>query len=38
MVYLLSKGIIGELEMALWSAEVVVVSGIAALNITPEKK
>lgn len=38
IAYLLSKGIIGDLEVALWSAEVVVVSGIAAFNVTPESK
>lgn len=38
MVYLLSKGIIGDLEMALWSAEVLVVSSMAAFNVTPDTK
>lgn len=32
--YLLTKGIIGELEVAFWSAEVAVVSALAALNVS----
>lgn len=36
MVYLLAKDIVGELEMALWSAEVLVVGGLAAFKTTPE--
>lgn len=32
MTYLLAKGVIGDLEMALWSAEVSVAFGLAALN------
>lgn len=36
MTYLLAKGIVGELEMALWSAEVLVVAGLAAYKTTPE--
>jgi len=32
MAYLLSKGYIGTLEMALWSGEVSVVSALAAFN------
>lgn len=38
IAYLLSKGIIGALEVTLWSAQVVVISGIAAFNVTPENK
>lgn len=34
MAYLLAKGIIGELEMTLWSAEVTVVTGMAAFNVS----
>lgn len=34
VAYLLAKGFIGELEVALWSAEVAVVSAIAAFNVT----
>lgn len=34
--YLLSKGVIGTLEVALWSAEVAVVSALAAFNVTPD--
>lgn len=36
MAYLLAKDIIGELEIALWSAEVLVVGGLAAFKTTPE--
>lgn len=32
VAYLLSKGIIGNLEVALWSAEVTVANTMAALN------
>jgi hypothetical protein len=32
VVYLQAKGYIGDLELILWSAEVTVVNGIAALN------
>lgn len=38
VAYLAAKGIIGNLEVALWSAEVTVVSGMAALNVTTTKK
>lgn len=38
IAYLLSKGIIGALEVTLWSAQVVVISGIAAFNVTPDIK
>lgn len=34
VVYLLAKGIIGELEMALWAAEVTAVSALAAFNVS----
>lgn len=37
IAYLLSKGIIGTLEVALWSAEVTVVGTMAAFNITPKE-
>lgn len=33
VAYLLAKGVIGELEVQLWSAEVTVVSALAALNV-----
>ena len=36
VVYLQAKGILGDLELILWSAEVTVVNGIAALNTQPE--
>ena len=36
VVYLQAKGVIGDLELILWSAEVTVVNGIAALNTQPE--
>lgn len=35
VVYLQAKGLIGDLEFILWSAEVTVVNGIAALNTKP---
>lgn len=35
VAYLLSKEVIGTLEVALWSAEVAVVSAMAGLNVTP---
>jgi hypothetical protein len=34
VAYLAAKGIVGDLEVTLWSAEVAVVSGMAALNIS----
>lgn len=34
IAYLFAKDIIGELELALWSAEVTVVSALAAFNVT----
>ena len=36
MVYLLDKSIIGELEMALWSAIVLAVNSLAAVKTTPD--
>lgn len=36
VMYLVAKGVIGDVEMALWSAEVVVVAGLAAFKTTPE--
>ena len=36
MVYLLDKAIIGELEMALWSAIVLAVNSLAAIKTTPD--
>jgi len=38
VAYLLTIGAIGPNEVTLWSAEVVVVSGIAAFNLTPKSK
>lgn len=32
VAYLNARGIIGDLEVALWSAEVAVTTGLAALN------
>ncbi len=37
VAYLLSRGIIGELELTLWSAEVTVVAALAAFNTSPTK-
>lgn len=36
--YLFAKEIIGDLEVTLWSAEVAVVSAMAAFNVTPDEK
>ena len=33
VAYLNAKGVIGDLEVILWSAEVAVVGGLAALNV-----
>ena len=33
VTYLLAKGYIGELEMALWAAETTAVTALAAFNI-----
>lgn len=38
MAYLLARGVIGELEMTLWSAEVTVVAALAAFNVNPDKE
>ena len=39
IAYLLAKGIIGDLELTLWSAVVTAVSALAAFNVTvPEGK
>lgn len=39
VAYLLAKGVIGELEVSLWSGEVAVVTAMAALNVSnPEDK
>lgn len=35
VAYLLSLGIIGDLEVTLWSAEVAVVGALAAFNVSP---
>lgn len=32
VAYLNARGIVGDLEVALWSAEVAVATGLAALN------
>ncbi len=37
VAYLAAKTIIGDLEVVLWSAEVTVVSALAAFNVTPDK-
>ena len=37
VAYLASRGIIGDLEVALWSAEVSAASAMAVLNVTPDK-
>lgn len=37
IAYLLARGIIGELEVGLWSAEVTVVTALAAFNTVPTK-
>ena len=34
VVYLKAKGIIGDLELTLWGAEVTAVTGMAALNVS----
>jgi hypothetical protein len=38
VAYLAAKSIIGDLEVTLWSAEVVVATGLAALNISKDKE
>ena len=37
IAYLFAKDILGELEVALWSAEVTVVSALAAFNTVPTR-
>lgn len=37
VVYLQAKGIVGDLELVLWGAEVTVVNGLAALNTSPSE-
>lgn len=37
VAYLASKGIIGDVEVTLWSAEVAVVSALAGLNLSEGK-
>ncbi len=37
VAYLFARHILGELEVALWSAEVAVVNVMAALNVTGKK-
>lgn len=37
VAYLFAKGFIGDLEVVLWSAEVTVVSALAAFNTVPTK-
>jgi hypothetical protein len=37
VAYLAAKGIIGDLEVTLWSAEVAAATGLAALNLSPKK-
>ena len=37
VAYLLAKGLIGVLEVTLWSAEVTAVAAMAGFNVTPEK-
>lgn len=38
VTYLAARQIIGDLEVVLWSAEVVVVSTIAAFNVTKDEE
>ncbi len=38
VTYLLAKGVIGTLEMALWAAEVTFVSALAAFNVKPDEE
>jgi hypothetical protein len=37
VAYALAKGWIGSLEVTLWSAEVAVISGLAAFNVDQSK-
>lgn len=34
VAYLLAKGVIGNMEVTLWSAEVTIVNAMAALNVS----
>lgn len=36
VAYLFAKDIIGTLEVTLWSAEITVVTALAAANVTPD--
>jgi len=38
IAYLLVKGIVGEAEVALWSAEVTVAAAMAGLNVSTKKE
>lgn len=38
VAYLLAKGIVGELEVQLWSGLVTAVSALAALNASPNEE
>lgn len=38
VIYLKAKGIIGDLEVGLWSAEVTVASSMAAFNTSTPKQ
>lgn len=38
IAYLAARQVIGDLEVALWSAEVTVVNVIAALNVTKDEE
>lgn len=38
IAYLSAKGYLGELEVALWSAEVTIVAGMAAFNVVVDDK
>ena len=37
VAYLALKGIIGDVEVSLWTAEVTVAAALAAFNVTPDK-
>lgn len=37
VAYLAATGVIGNLEVSLWSAEVTAVSALAAFNVTPDE-
>lgn len=37
VVYLRARGVIGDTELTLWSAEVAVASAVAAFNVPPVK-